>query len=112
MHTMYGQTNNQDLKQAIAWELVLWFANKQTENGAFQALLYVQKAKEAKLNSDNRRKITIIEAECYLAINEKKIAKQLLELEMSNRSEEHTSELQSRGHLVCRLLLEKKKKIK
>src|SRR5690625_5746956 len=28
----------------------------------------------------------------------------------SQRSEEHTSELQSRGHLVCRLLLEKKKK--
>src|SRR5690625_6115660 len=28
------------------------------------------------------------------------------------RSEEHTSELQSRGHLVCRLLLEKKKKIR
>src|SRR5207253_9935204 len=27
----------------------------------------------------------------------------------ANRSEEHTSELQSRGHLVCRLLLEKKK---
>src|SRR5207302_5581190 len=28
-----------------------------------------------------------------------------------NRSEEHTSELQSRENLVCRLLLEKKKKI-
>src|SRR2546422_2012427 len=28
------------------------------------------------------------------------------------RSEEHTSELQSRLHLVCRLLLEKKKKTK
>src|SRR5207253_11102153 len=28
------------------------------------------------------------------------------------RSEEHTSELQSRGHLVCRLLLEKKNKKK
>src|SRR5690625_5830835 len=27
-----------------------------------------------------------------------------------DRSEEHTSELQSRGHLVCRLLLEKTKK--
>src|SRR5437660_2444928 len=27
----------------------------------------------------------------------------------THRSEEHTSELQSRGHLVCRLLLEKKK---
>src|SRR5690625_6242803 len=27
---------------------------------------------------------------------------------ITGRSEEHTSELQSRGHLVCRLLLEKK----
>src|SRR5690625_6629625 len=32
-------------------------------------------------------------------------------LSSDTRSEEHTSELQSRGHLVCRLLLEKKKNI-
>src|SRR5690554_6823951 len=32
--------------------------------------------------------------------------------ESTIRSEEHTSELQSRPHLVCRLLLEKKKKKK
>src|SRR5690554_7739044 len=32
--------------------------------------------------------------------------------ESDERSEEHTSELQSRPHLVCRLLLEKKKKKK
>src|SRR5687768_18253094 len=32
--------------------------------------------------------------------------------ESKDRSEEHTSELQSRLHLVCRLLLEKKKKHK
>src|SRR5690625_6786210 len=31
---------------------------------------------------------------------------------ISVRSEEHTSELQSRGHLVCRLLLEKKNRKK
>src|SRR5690625_6937224 len=31
------------------------------------------------------------------------------DLGFGGRSEEHTSELQSRGHLVCRLLLEKKK---
>ena len=31
---------------------------------------------------------------------------------IDGRSEEHTSELQSRLHLVCRLLLEKKKYIK
>src|SRR2546422_8592750 len=33
------------------------------------------------------------------------------DLSARTRSEEHTSELQSRLHLVCRLLLEKKKKI-
>src|SRR5690625_5408926 len=33
-------------------------------------------------------------------------------IETGSRSEEHTSELQSRGHLVCRLLLEKKKTVR
>src|SRR5690625_5785138 len=32
----------------------------------------------------------------------------MIEERLIQRSEEHTSELQSRGHLVCRLLLEKK----
>src|SRR3712207_7630173 len=36
--------------------------------------------------------------------------KQSYQPQMWNRSEEHTSELQSRQYLVCRLLLEKKKK--
>src|SRR5690606_41869962 len=43
----------------------------------------------------------------------KKIKREELELLLSkiyNRSEEHTSELQSRENLVCRLLLEKKNK--
>src|SRR5690625_5675196 len=39
---------------------------------------------------------------------DKKYAGEPTRLEIG-RSEEHTSELQSRGHLVCRLLLEKKK---
>src|SRR5690625_5558357 len=34
---------------------------------------------------------------------------QQVTIERDRKSEEHTSELQSRGHLVCRLLLEKKK---
>src|SRR5438552_11843447 len=38
--------------------------------------------------------------------------KQCSMLDVSPRSEEHTSELQSPDHLVCRLLLEKKKKKK
>src|SRR5437868_11507126 len=43
------------------------------------------------------------------AINPDHVAYQV---ELNNRSEEHTSELQSRFDLVCRLLLEKKKKKK
>src|SRR2546427_6410807 len=37
---------------------------------------------------------------------------ELADIETLNRSEEHTSELQSQSNLVCRLLLEKKKKKK
>src|SRR2546429_4845832 len=37
------------------------------------------------------------------------VPKQALDAADAGRSEEHTSELQSRLHLVCRLLLEKKK---
>src|SRR5439155_3209055 len=37
------------------------------------------------------------------------LAATIMNFENDRRSEEHTSELQSRGHLVCRLLLEKKK---
>src|SRR2546422_7853356 len=41
------------------------------------------------------------------------LCREVMELQRAGdrlRSEEHTSELQSRLHLVCRLLLEKKKK--
>src|SRR5437870_7516397 len=43
-------------------------------------------------------------------LGDERPVRQLIPLLMDSRSEEHTSELQSRGHLVCRLLLEKKNK--
>src|SRR5690554_7048616 len=52
--------------------------------------------------SSTMRLATIMSASCL------KAARSLITREL--RSEEHTSELQSRPHLVCRLLLEKKKK--
>src|SRR5690625_6385106 len=42
----------------------------------------------------------------------KQFLNQPIELSRVIRSEEHTSELQSRGHLVCSVLLEKKQKIR
>src|SRR3712207_8577641 len=44
--------------------------------------------------------------------NKKKMDQLPRESHQRGRSEEHTSELQSRQYLVCRLLLEKKKNIK
>src|SRR5690554_7165169 len=49
----------------------------------------------------------------YSIINQFKVIPSIIIKNMrhiNNRSEEHTSELQSRPHIVCRLLLEKKKK--
>src|SRR5690554_7352224 len=43
---------------------------------------------------------------------EGQLINQMKERQRNAQSEEHTSELQSRPHLVCRLLLEKKKKKK
>src|SRR5204862_2675155 len=41
--------------------------------------------------------------------SDRRLARQISPRSRTNRSEEHTSELQSRRDLVCRLLLEKKK---
>src|SRR5439155_15378051 len=49
-------------------------------------------------------------ADAQIGCWDAKLTYWLIRHRRTDRSEEHTSELQSRGHLVCRLLLEKKKK--
>src|SRR2546427_9172404 len=51
----------------------------------------------------------IVESLCFVGL-EDTLEKMPAELSGGMRSEEHTSELQSQSNLVCRLLLEKKKK--
>src|SRR2546422_7124889 len=53
--------------------------------------------------------VSLSRAEHLLVAHRDGPAHQLPQLLRQERSEEHTSELQSRLHLVCRLLLEKKK---
>src|SRR5690625_5995480 len=58
--------------------------------------------------SDNRRQVLDKLYRVPVPVSKCRITG-LHDKDVEVRSEEHTSELQSRGHLVCRLLLEKKK---
>src|SRR5690554_7242854 len=73
-------------------------------------------ADEAKINSKSSRYKSLIKCSTpEISSKSGLVSKASLNNERfrctnCSRSEEHTSELQSRPHLVCRLLLEKKKK--
>src|SRR5690625_6192123 len=54
-------------------------------------------------------KTSLLSYQIYMAVPHESHVRYFQPHEYVMRSEEHTSELQSRGHLVCRLLLEKKK---
>src|SRR3712207_8387391 len=55
--------------------------------------------------------VTVLErGEHVLGAERRRVGRARLVAQALERSEEHTSELQSRQYLVCRLLLEKKKK--
>src|SRR2546429_6516070 len=56
--------------------------------------------------------LVVVAAEVFQRIAERVVRRTHQTIQGDQRSEEHTSELQSRLHLVCRLLLEKKKKHK
>src|SRR5690625_6428972 len=75
-------------------------------NKAVEVTRAVRENKPPKLDLDGWTFNSFKEA-CAKDLSEAEVE----ELRQQVRSEEHTSELQSRGHLVCRLPLEKKKKI-
>src|SRR3712207_7398776 len=65
------------------------------------------------VGGDEARPGLVVGVGIGLGIEAREEGQRLLEGQTQQaRSEEHTSELQSRQYLVCRLLLEKKKKIK
>src|SRR5690625_5542155 len=60
------------------------------------------------IETTNNRQVNYLVADMKNSSEIKQVVSSLKQKhEKIDRSEEHTSELQSRGHLVCRLLLEK-----
>src|SRR5690625_5873518 len=79
-----------------------WVVEKPTEDGVVTSIESFDKEGEIIVTFFGARKPGLPEREEW-----RKLVQDLKEGAL--RSEEHTSELQSRGHLVCRLLLEKQK---
>src|SRR5690625_6266448 len=89
--------------------LVAYFIH-QKEVVTRQTTFDLKKAKERAHIVDGLIKAISILDELIQTIRQSKNRADAKHNIIKERSEEHTSELQSRGHLVCRLLLEKKKK--
>src|SRR5690625_4932834 len=68
LQKIYETTTNNYLKRAIAYELALYYANKETKRGAIIALTYIRIAKDRERDNDIRRQLCIIEAECYIRL--------------------------------------------
>src|SRR5690625_6688515 len=72
------------------------------------AIDYKNKCKIVHVTGTNGKGSTTAYIEAGLLTSEKSIGT-FTSPSLTDRSEEHTSELQSRGHIVCRLMLENKK---
>src|SRR5258708_22295525 len=103
---------------------VLFFPRK-TSNHRWNAVRKLKEHARTAINADDETIVTISERDCgdpscggartiVLIMHPRRPTEAVgigkpLEQITQTRSEEHTSELQSSDHLVCRLLLEKKK---
>src|SRR5690606_40463070 len=81
---------------ALGWQ--------QLSHGSFNDTGEPLLARELELDEQQRQRWQQIEASFLVELQQSTAA-----IQQQHRSEEHTSELQSRENLVCRLLLEKKK---
>src|SRR5690625_6408100 len=96
----------------LTYEQLLTIVQEQKDEKAYQALTHIGPPPWENLRYDRIHQNYVDKFGGGITRDGKMVRKILLNLltskEYTLRSEEHTSELQSRGHLVCRLLLENK----
>ncbi|GAB3789598.1 glycosyltransferase family 2 protein [Virgibacillus kimchii] len=64
LEMLFKETDSKYVRQAIAWELTLWYANKYTKTGARRALDYLPAAMKDVEDAESLRKAAVIKAEC------------------------------------------------
>src|ERR1041385_3405813 len=98
--------SNDDTKAAMVPESTETFARAAVEVGTIDLAHMVEvEASVERMNRNEQTRLWQSLRELHDVIHPSEIG---VSFEEEGRSEEHTSELQSRLHLVCRLLLEKK----
>ncbi|WP_339226569.1 glycosyltransferase family A protein [Oceanobacillus sp. FSL K6-2867] len=70
LQRLFATTDNYYLKKAIAWELVLWYANKLTTDSASMVLEYIDIVMDKEKNQETLRKAAILKAESYELLGE------------------------------------------
>lgn len=78
LEAYYTTAKDPQLKRLAAWELTLWHANQNTKEGAKAALQFIEAARLGEKDSNQLRRIAIIEAECFAETNELDRAKETI----------------------------------
>ncbi len=78
LQDVYQSAKDPYLKRLVAWELLLWFANQYTIDGAKEALHYIQAVETGEKDRNQLRRIAIMKAECLDRIGQNVEAKQVI----------------------------------
>lgn len=79
VHLLSKYEKDAFMMRLLHWELALWHANQITKKDAEKALNHLQYAKSGEKDTDQLRRIAIIEAECFLLLKNPEKAKAVLE---------------------------------
>jgi glycosyltransferase involved in cell wall biosynthesis len=75
LNNIIKSTDDNFIKRYAALELAVWFANQQTEEGAKKSLEYIPIALEGENDPEKIRQLTILSAECLMAVGDVEKAK-------------------------------------
>ncbi|WP_148296572.1 glycosyltransferase family 2 protein, partial [Alkalihalobacillus hemicellulosilyticus] len=79
LEQLCNKSDNPYVRRMAAWELALWYASQYTIDGARKSLHFLEQAAEGEKNKTNLRRITIIEAECFLQLNMEEKAEKVID---------------------------------
>lgn len=78
LKSILKETDDVYMKRLASWELVLWYANLETEEGARKALTYIKDARNGEKDLTQLRRITVVEAECLQRTGRTEEARELI----------------------------------